>query len=152
MYTQNYYSLISWPPPRLLLLTLEMQTYVGLSPVTENASWFNASWISYSAVYRGCCSSRKLWQLSRFLTSHILKIVRSGGRGICTRQIEYLSKLRLPTLPQSSVQKVGAYFRELTINFLSYQELWPRKGHLTQSTKQIYTRTCRTLTLTCTIL
>ena len=78
-YTLNYYSLVCWPPARLLLVTLGMQTYAGSSPVTtDDASCFDASQLSINTSAAGKYTFSKVALLTESCSSHhdIIGLVR----------------------------------------------------------------------------
>jgi len=70
--------------PNVLLLTLEMRPYTGSSLVTtgvqvaSNPLGLVSIQVSNISCQQSCRSSRKPQQ-----SSHILKIMRNGERGVC---------------------------------------------------------------------
>ena len=123
-YTQNY-SLVRWPSPKLLLFTLGTQTFVGrpLSPLTMQVALMPLGLVLTQALLISC--STRLSKLLYFQKAaavvtivdlaHIKDCKEQREGSICTRQIEYSSIGPSPLLPQSSVQKEGGYFWELTV-------------------------------------
>ena len=91
-YSQNYYSLISWPPPQLLLLALDLGTraYMGLSHATTDDAKYSMclGLLSTQApvIFCGTHSAKlpffqKLWQLA-WLSTLLLKTAKNWGRGL----------------------------------------------------------------------
>ena len=116
-YTQNYYSLVRWPLPKLLLFTLGTRTFVGrpLSPLTTQVASMTLGFVLTQALLISC--STRLSKLLYFQKAaavvtiidptHIKDCEEQREGSICIRQIEYSSNHPLPTFPQSSVQKGG---------------------------------------------
>ena len=110
--TQNYYSLIRWPPPTLLLLMLGQQVYTGSSPVTtDDASCFNASRLS---INTSAADFPQYTLGSAFFqkAAAVVLMVRGTKAGsVYTRQKNIRANTPSLLLPQSSMPaKQGGVF------------------------------------------
>ena len=121
-YTQNYYSLICWPLPKLLLFTLGTQTFVGrpLSPLTMQVASMLLGFVLTQALLISCSThlSKLLFfqKAAAVVTiidpTHIKDCEEQREGSIYTRQTEYSSNrpLRVPTFASKWCSKSGGIF------------------------------------------
>ena len=98
-----------------LLLKLVTQAYARSSPVStmmQVASMPLGLVSTKTSLISRSTHSEKLpfFQKAPTVDSCVLKIVRNEGGGVCTRQIEYLSKCSFPTFASKSCAKREAVF------------------------------------------
>ena len=97
------------------MLKLVTRAYARLSPVATmmQVALMPLGLVSTKMSLISCSThSEKLpfFQKAPTVDSRVLKIVRNKGGGVCTRQIEYLSKCPFPTFASKSCAKREAVF------------------------------------------